>query len=495
VARPRKTSEKRSAGTADAQDKDAIEDAVILDETGDPADRDPDAVVEETSQELSPEIGTTPGTPEDLAARPGDDAQPETAEQEPDPEPAPEPPHDSGLGSVPEPASEPVAEATEDDLRGNEPPRREETAPAAPPAAPPAGSGAARVLPLLFGGVIAALVGFAASRFILPEGWGDRGETEAALAEIRSAAETQTARIAELDAALTALRDEVAAVPDPASFATELQQDLGGRIAEVAAAASQATERLGSVDSRLADLAARIEEIALRPIPEGLDTASLDAELSQFRDELSAAVDAARAEIVNAQEEAAVIAARASEDAAAQEAAAAEAAEDLRAAAEAAAATAAREAAKSRILAALESGEPYDGDLSALDGVEIPEALSAPAADGVPTLAGLAEAFPDAARAALDASIRSEAGETAADRLTAFLRVQTGARSLEPRDGDDPDAVLSRAEAALGTGDLQTALAELAALPEAGQAELAGWMQAARTRLDAVDAAQSLSQD
>jgi hypothetical protein len=113
----------------------------------------------------------------------------------------------------------------------------------------------------------------------------------------------------------------------------------------------------------------------------------------------------------------------------------------------------------------------------------------------VPTLTALADAFPDAARAALDAAIRAEAGEGAMDRFTAFMRVQTGARSLEPREGGDPDAVLSRAEAAVRAGDLPAALAELSALPEAGLSEMAGWTQAAETRLQALEAAQSLSQD
>jgi hypothetical protein len=117
----------------------------------------------------------------------------------------------------------------------------------------------------------------------------------------------------------------------------------------------------------------------------------------------------------------------------------------------------------------------------------------APAGDGVPSLAALVDAFPPAARDALDASIRATMGEGALDRVSAFLRVQTGARSLEPRAGDDPDAVLSRAEAALRAGDLETTLAELTALPEAGQAAMADWIQAARTRFEAVEAARALT--
>ena len=125
----------------------------------------------------------------------------------------------------------------------------------------------------------------------------------------------------------------------------------------------------------------------------------------------------------------------------------------------------------------------------------MPPALSGPAADGVPTLTELVDSYPEAARAALDASIRANVDGGAFDRFTAFLRVQTGARSLEPREGDDPDAILSRAEAAVRAGDLAQALTELAALPEDGQAAMAGWTQSARTRLDALEAAQGLTQN
>jgi HemY protein len=204
-----------------------------------------------------------------------------------------------------------------------------------------------------------------------------------------------------------------------------------------------------------------VEELAQRPSPAGLDPASLDAELARFRADLSAAVDEARANVVTAQEEAAAIARQAAEEAAAREAAAAEEAEATRAAAEAAAEAAGRQAALTGILAALDSGEPFEDRLSGLAGAEIPAALSAAAADGVPTLTELVDSFPEAARAALDASIRAGVGGDPLDRVTAFLRVQTGARSLEPRAGDDPDAVLSRAEAALRTGDLPATLAEI----------------------------------
>jgi len=78
-------------------------------------------------------------------------------------------------------------------------------------------------------------------------------------------------------------------------------------------------------------------------------------------------------------------------------------------------------------------------------------------------------------------------------RCDAFLRTQAGARSLPPKDGDDPDAVLSRAEAAVARGDMVSAITELQALPEAGQAAMAGWLARAETRRDALAAATELA--
>jgi hypothetical protein len=463
VARTRKTTGSPPTESAETpDDKDRIEDAVVGGEDALRADVPPGTAergIEETAPEVSAEIAGAEDVRSDtVISEPPRPSEPETIPE-------------------PEPAEEPVTKVA--------PP---------PPPPPPARSGGSVVVPFILGGLIAALAGLGAARFAFTDGRPGQADTEAVLADMRSAAEAQTARIAELEAALAALRDEVAAAPDASAALAGLEATLSGQVAEAAAAASGATEQLGALDSQLAGLAARVEELAMRPVPEGLDTASLDAELSRFRDELSAAVDEARSGIVAAQEEAAAIASRAAEEAAAQEAAAAEEAEATRAAAEAAAAAAAREAAVARILSALDSGEPY-ADALAEFGADVPEALAAPAANGVPTLTALADAFPDAARAALDAAIRTEAGESTMDRFAAFVRVQTGARSLEPREGGDPDAVLSRAEAAVRAGDIAAALAELAALPEAGRSEMAGWTQAAQTRLQALEAAQSLSQD
>ena len=146
-----------------------------------------------------------------------------------------------------------------------------------------------------------------------------------------------------------------------------------------------------------------------------------------------------------------------------------------------------------RMRAALESGLPFATAVAELEGVEMPAPLAAAAGSGVPTLASLQARFPEAARRALEDSLRADLGDTTAERLGSFLRTQVGARSLTPREGTDPDAVLSRAEAALAEGRLADALAEIAALPDPGRAALADWTAQAQLRLDAAAALDALA--
>ena len=106
------------------------------------------------------------------------------------------------------------------------------------------------------------------------------------------------------------------------------------------------------------------------------------------------------------------------------------------------------------------------------------------AATGLPSVTQLRETFPAAARAALESALRANMGESWTDRVSSFLRSQTGLRSLTPRQGDDPDAILSRAEAALATGDVAAALTELETLPDSAKPPLADWTAQARIRTE-----------
>ena len=169
--------------------------------------------------------------------------------------------------------------------------------------------------------------------------------------------------------------------------------------------------------------------------------------------------------------------------------AAASAAEEEAAAIKAAAE---REAAIAELKSAIESGAAYEDVLTLID--DAPEILVENAENGVATISDLQRGFPAAARQALAQATTIEDDASAGERFTAFLRRQTNARSLAPKEGTDADAVLSRAEARLGDGDISATLAELDGLPEDGKAALSGWLDDARTRLSALEAVRTLSE-
>ncbi|WP_370230935.1 COG4223 family protein, partial [Cognatishimia sp.] len=151
-------------------------------------------------------------------------------------------------------------------------------------------------------------------------------------------------------------------------------------------------------------------------------------------------------------------------------------------------------AALTRVLSALDAGQSFRAplnDLVTATGTPAPAALDSLADTGAPSLATLQSQFPEAARAALAAARTTE--EQTGNRFLSFMKTQLGARSVTPHDGDDADAVLSRAEAALTSGNLTDALAEIAALPDAAQAQIAQWADLARTRQDALAAGEALS--
>lgn len=153
--------------------------------------------------------------------------------------------------------------------------------------------------------------------------------------------------------------------------------------------------------------------------------------------------------------------------------------------AEAASGAARRAAALAALAPALANGAPFAkaAEGAAAAGITLPPELAAYAEKGLPTRAALQTAFPEAARAALRDSLAVAPGAGWGERSLSFLRRLTGARSTEARPGDDPDAVLSRAEAALRLSDLAGALAALEALPPEGAAALADWRAGAEARL------------
>lgn len=332
-------------------------------------------------------------------------------------------------------------------------------APAHPPQ--PAAKPRSGLLAFMVGGAVLAAVGFVAARYAFPE---NSAAAETAIAALQNDLDATKASEASIRTELAALADRP--VPDAT---------LADRIAAMEGSQSDTSafaERLSALEDRLS----------------AIESASAGGEGAP-----AAALAAMNREIAGLK---AALEAQKGADAAltADVEAASAAAQERFDAAEAAAQAAARQAALSHVRAAFESGAPIGPALEGLTalGVDIPQGL-ADGGDSLPTLLSLQTSFSDPARAALDAAIQADMGEGWSDRLTAFLRTQSGARSLTPREGNDPDAVLSRAEAALREGQVQSALTELAALPAPATEAMAGWMAEASRRVNADQAITDLS--
>ncbi len=315
-------------------------------------------------------------------------------------------------------------------------------------------------LPMLLGGVAAAAIGFGMARFVLPEGWPWPGtddsfqvETQAALTRQRQAMEALSAKI-----------DGMGQAPDLSGVEAGIAENKA-TLGDLDARITQMGQTFGALEGRMSDL-------EKRPVTDGASPAAVAAYERELK-ALQEAMAAQRAEIESIAEKAR------------QEQADAEMTE--------------REAmmrgSLTRIWIALENGTGFAEELANLQAanLEIPAELSAIAEGGVATLTALQEAFPDNARAAL-AAARSVGGENAKG-LGAFLRNQLGARSLEPQEGTSADAILSRAEAALGDGRLGDSIAEIQTLPEVAQAALSDWVAQANARQQALAAAAQLGQN
>lgn len=405
------------------------------------------------------------GGPTDPGDRAPDDVQAVDSILDDAPESVPPPPSPV-LEMLPEPDDAPA-------------PRPEPT----PPPPSPAKGGSGGVIALLLGGVLAAGAGFGLSR-VVPDGWPlqDTSDLQAQLA-------AQSAQVNDLLAAVQALpapepvaplRDELAAL---AAQVTDLRTALTATRAEIATLRATPAPDLSALDQRLTALE------SLPPEQGVSDPAALGA--------LSRDIAALRAEVEAQQAATAGMAAEvaaAAESAQAELAAAQTEAERLRAEAAAEAQRAALLTALGRVETALANGADFATPLAdlAAAGVTVPEVLTANAA-GLLALPALQAAFADPARDALRVSLQDDMGDTLTDRLGTFLRSQTGARSLTPREGADPDAVLSRAEAALQDGRIADALAELAALPEPGRAAMAAWAAQATLVVQAQDAVAQLA--
>ncbi|MCW5698137.1 MAG: hypothetical protein KIS96_15620 [Bauldia sp.] len=380
-----------------------------------------------------------------------------------------------------------------------EPPRAEPSPP--PPRDPPPrpraaapvgpGSGTSRagsIAYAILGAVAVVLIGYVllAAGLIPQRGDADADAALAAASEASAAVETLRGEIAavpaldlaplaaRLDAletvALPALAADIAALSDQLSTALAgldtvgrelplLRRDVDAAAAAAGdpQAAGRLGDQLGALDERVASLESASDSID--PLL-GARIARIERELARLGDTIAALTAVA----------------------------------DLQGRTEAAAVA----LAFGNLAAAAGAGNPFRPELAMLTelGVAADATASVAAyAAGVPSVEALAAAFPAVADAVIDATTEESDGFW--DRLFGAARGLVEVRPAGPVAGDDPPAILSRMTAAVRAGDLAAALAERAALPEAGLAVSAGWAADAADRialeaaLDALEAALS----
>jgi hypothetical protein len=344
--------------------------------------------------------------------------------------------------AVAEPAPDPVPDPAPDPVR-------------IPPAPPPPTARQSGLFASLAGGALAALGGFALAHYnLLGLAAPDNDNAVAALsASLEDAQSRQSAALEGISGEIAALSDRIAALesaPPPEPPDLSRLDDLDQRLAAIEAMPNDGTAASTALTAKVAELDRRLS---------ALPTAGSEAEVKRQLDEALARLDAAEAEAASRADEAA-----------------------------AAAAAARRAAALDALTSVATDGRPFAAELSAIDDPALSTALGPFADGGVPTLATLQADFPAAARDSLRVARQISAEDGWSDRLFDFLAAQTGARSLTPREGSTPDAILSRAEFAVSEARVADALAELDLLDPAVKAPLAAWMTAAEGHVAAMTA-------
>ncbi|MFM7334919.1 MAG: COG4223 family protein [Tabrizicola sp.] len=336
-----------------------------------------------------------------------------------------------------------------------EPPAPPDPQPEPPPPPPPPPPSRGGVFAPLLGGALAAIGGFALSHFNVlgltaPTAQTDLAPLTAQVEELATRQAQSLDKITGELSATTARIDALAARPAPEAPDLSRLDTFDQRLAAIEAMPTDGTANTAALTARLADLDRRLGT---------LSAAEPSADLQKQLDDALARLDAAEAAATT----------RAAE-------------------AEAAAAAASRAQALDALEKAVSEGRPFTTELQALADPTLATALDPLAETGVPTLAALRAAFPDAARETLRLAREISQDDGWTDRLVDFLASQTGARSVTPRDGTTPDAILSRAEFALSEGRVADALTELGTLDPALKPPLDAWTAQARTHLAAAAA-------
>lgn len=299
-------------------------------------------------------------------------------------------------------------------------------------------------VPALLGGVLCAGLGYAGAQFIKPQGWPFPG---ADTTELTQQIDSLTAEIAGLKSDLGAQK----ATLSEADAAMRLEFDTKLSEIDVTAQAQPLADQIAGLESRLTSVeAAPVADAVVSPEA----TVAYERQLAQMQELLNSEI--ARLEQTKSE----ALAKEANAQAA---------------------------SAKTRLMDLVDAGDPFASAL-AETGLTVPDTVNAAAQTGVPSVTELQDSYPEAARAALLAASHAayDAGEQS--WLRTALQTQLGLRSTAPKEGEDADAILSRAEQSVRKGQFAEAIAALDALPEAGRAEMEPWIAQAKSRVDVMAA-------
>ena len=262
-----------------------------------------------------------------------------------------------------------------------------------------------------------------------------RSDVEALNDVVVTADETTGGRFNDIDANLGTITNRVETLRTQIANLERGGDERGQRLNEVAANLETATTRIDDVAGRVDDLSGRTDQIA----------ANVEDNASQL-EELSTIVEESRSDT-----------------------------------------TVARAIAASNLKSAIDRGTSFAPELEAYTSVAADpgevEALREFAGRGVPTLAELMERFESASSdiIATQYAVGEDAGLT--DRFGASLRSLVQVRPVgEAASGNEVDAIVTRMEDALETGDLQAVISEGEQLPPEALEEAQPFLEDVRAR-------------
>lgn len=293
----------------------------------------------------------------------------------------------------------------------------------------------------------------------------DLSEFDARATRLESAIASREAEGEQMVDRITALETQIAGIEPASTEGLAAQADLdalSGQIGELssrieAIAAGASGDEVSEVADNLSGLSARIEELAGR-----LDT--LEPQMAETRPVIEAALtrlDDLDARIADQSDFEAVAAER---DRATQ-----------------------LPAALGALESAIASGQPFAAQLAGVEtllpDLDISSQARAAANSGVASASGLLAQL----RAAIPQMLAARPQDEQAGWAQTLLDQAASAIALRPTEGDTPQALVGRTEAALDAGDLDAARAAFSALPDAMQTAAPGFADALEDAI-AVDA-------